>query len=164
MLSLPSAASSLFMSFSVAFTEPTFRRVIPLAAGAILTLGHRTITAVLRTLRGLAPGHPTYLSPRLLPGLVVVVAAGQSPGRGHPRADPAGEPVLVPMDDTTAQHRGKCVYGKGCHHDAVRSAHKHVVFRWGHRWIVLAISVKFPFTCAAVGLARLGRFVSSRAA
>ena len=29
------------------------------------------------------------------------------------------EPVLVPMDDTTAQHRGKCVYGKGCHHDAV---------------------------------------------
>jgi hypothetical protein len=50
------------------------------------------------------------------------------------------------MDDTTAQHRGKCVYGKGCHHDAVRSAHKHVVFRWGHRWIVLAISVPFPFT------------------
>ena len=50
------------------------------------------------------------------------------------------------MDDTTAQHRGKCVYGKGCHHDAVRSARKHVVFRWGHRWIVLAISLKFPFT------------------
>jgi hypothetical protein len=59
---------------------------------------------------------------------------------------PPEEPVLVPMDDTTAQHRGKCVYGKGCHHDAVRSAHKHVVFRWGHRWVVLAISVRFPFT------------------
>ncbi len=27
----------------------------------------------------------------------------------------------------------------------MRSAHKHVVFRWGHRWVVLAISVKFPF-------------------
>jgi hypothetical protein len=50
------------------------------------------------------------------------------------------------MDDTTTQHRGKCVYGKGCHHDAVRSAHKHLVFRWGHRWIALAISLKFPFT------------------
>ncbi|MHC4539415.1 MAG: hypothetical protein ACYTEK_07930 [Planctomycetota bacterium] len=36
---------------------------------------------------------------------------------------PPEEPVLVPMDDTTAQHRDKCVYGKGCHHDAVRSAH-----------------------------------------
>jgi hypothetical protein len=52
---------------------------------------------------------------------------------------PAQEPVLVPIDDTTAQHRGKHVYGKGCHHDAVRSAHKHIVYRWGHRWIVLAM-------------------------
>jgi hypothetical protein len=59
---------------------------------------------------------------------------------------PEKEPVLVPMDDTTAQHRGKKVYGKGCHHDAVRSSHTHVVWRWGHRWIVLAISVKLPFT------------------
>jgi hypothetical protein len=50
------------------------------------------------------------------------------------------------MDDTTAQHRGRCVYGKGCHHDAVRSAHRHVVFRWGHRWVVLAVSVKFAFS------------------
>jgi hypothetical protein len=50
------------------------------------------------------------------------------------------------MDDTTAQHRGKKVYGKGCHHDAVRSSHTHVVWRWGHRWVVLAISVKLPFT------------------
>ena len=55
------------------------------------------------------------------------------------------------MDDTTAQHRGKHVYGKGCHHDAVRSAHKHVVFRWGHRWVVLAISVNFP-SPSAMGL------------
>jgi hypothetical protein len=59
---------------------------------------------------------------------------------------PPDEPVLVPMDDTTAQHRGKKVYGKGCHHDAVRSSRTHVVWRWGHRWIVLAISVKLPFT------------------
>ena len=50
---------------------------------------------------------------------------------------PPDQPVLVPMDDTTAQHRGKCVYGKGCHHDAVRSSHNHIVFRWGHRWVVL---------------------------
>jgi hypothetical protein len=58
---------------------------------------------------------------------------------------PPDQPVLVPMDDTAAQRRGKCVYGKGCHHDAVRSSHNHIVFRWGRRWVVLAISVKFPF-------------------
>jgi hypothetical protein len=59
---------------------------------------------------------------------------------------PPDEPVLAPMDDTTAQHRGKKVYGKGCHHNAVRSSHTHLVWRWRHRWVVLAISVKFPFT------------------
>ncbi|MBI5726158.1 MAG: transposase [Planctomycetes bacterium] len=56
------------------------------------------------------------------------------------------QPVIVAMDDTTAQHKGRHVYGKGCHHDAVRSSHKHIVWRWGHKWVVLAISVKFPFT------------------
>lgn len=54
--------------------------------------------------------------------------------------------VRVIADDTTAQHRGKHVYGKGCHHDAVRSSHRHTVWRWGHKWVVLSISVAFPFT------------------
>jgi hypothetical protein len=57
MLSLPSAASSVFMSFSVAFTTPTFRRMILLTVGAILTMRSRTVTGVLRTLRGVVPGH-----------------------------------------------------------------------------------------------------------
>ena len=39
MLSLPSAAEPLLMSFSIAFTEPTFQRILPLSIGAILTLG-----------------------------------------------------------------------------------------------------------------------------
>ena len=65
---------------------------------------------------------------------------------------PEEEPVVVAIDDTTAQHRGKKVYGKGCHHDAVRSTHKHVVFKWGHKWVVLAITVKFPFASRAWAL------------
>jgi hypothetical protein len=146
MLSLPSAAKSIFMSLSVAFTEPTFQRVIPLAVGGILTVGHRTITAVLRTLRGLTPGHPTTYHRVFSRASWSLWPLGKVLATAILSLIPPEEPVLVPMDDTTAQHRGKCVYGKGCHHDAVRSAHKHVVFRWGHRWIVLAISVKFPFT------------------
>lgn len=41
MLSIPSAAQSLFMSFSTAFTRPTFQRNLPLAVGAILATGRR---------------------------------------------------------------------------------------------------------------------------
>jgi len=146
MLCLPSAAEPLLMSLSVAFTQPTFQRVVPLCVGAILSLGRRTVTAMLWTLRGLIRGHPSSYHRvfsravwSLWPLAKIVAAAVLG-------LIPPEEPVLVPMDDTTAQHRGKKVYGKGCHHDAVRSSHSHVVWRWGHRWVVLAISVKFPFS------------------
>jgi hypothetical protein len=146
MLSIPSAASSLLMSFSVAFTRPTFRRVEPLVVGAILTIGRRTVTGVLRTLRGVVRGHTTTYHRVLSRASWSLWPLGKVLAHAILSQIPPEEPVLVPMDDTTTQHRGKCVYGKGCHHDAVRSAHKHVVFRWGHRWVVLAISVQFPFT------------------
>ena len=58
-LSLPSAAEPLAMSLSVAFTHPTSQRVLPLAVGAILTTGPRTIAAVLWTLGGLVRGAPS---------------------------------------------------------------------------------------------------------
>ncbi len=44
-----------------------------------------------------------------------------------------------------AQHRGKHVYGKGRHRDAVRSSHSHTVWKWGHKWGSLAILVPIPF-------------------
>ncbi len=146
MLNIPSAAESLFMSFSIAFTQPTFQRILPLAIGAILTTGRRTVTGVLWMMRGLVTGHSSTYHRVFSRAVWSLWPLGKVLAGAILRQIPPDEPVLVPMDDTTAQHRGKRVYGKGCHHDAVRSAHKHVVFRWGHRWVVLAISVKFPFT------------------
>ncbi|NQU76779.1 MAG: transposase [Planctomycetes bacterium] len=102
MLSLPSAAEPLFLKLSVAFTRPTFQRILPLCIGAILAIGPRTITALLRIMRGLVGGHPS------------------SYHRVFSRAAWPLEPL------------GKVVAA--------------AVLRWGHRWVVLAISVKFPFT------------------
>ena len=146
MLSLPSAAEPLLMSFSIAFTEPTFQRIISLTIGAILTMGRRTVTGVLWTMRGVTTGHPSSYHRVFSRACWSLWPLGKVLATAVLRFVPIAEPVLVAMDDTTAQHRGKHVYGKGCHHDAVRSAHKHVVFRWGHRWVVLAIAVNFPFT------------------
>ena len=53
--------------------------------------------------------------------------------------------VVVAVDDTTAGHKGAKVYGKGCHHDAVRSSRVHTAWKWGHRWVVLAVIENFPF-------------------
>jgi hypothetical protein len=142
---IPSAIDKILQPFAAAFTRPTARRFLLLAMGLILTFGRRTVTAVLWTLRGMAPGHSStyhrifsravwslWQLGKILTWLILATV-------------PSGESILVAVDDTTTQHRGKKVYGKGCHHDAVRSTHTHLVWRWGHRWVVLAILVKFPF-------------------
>src|SRR4030042_824148 len=146
MLTIPSAAKQLFVQFSFAFTQPTYQRILSLLIGAVITIGRRTVTAVLGTMRSVIDGHYSTYHRVFSRACWSLWPLGKVLAGAILQFIPFDEPVLIPMDDTTAQHRGKNVYGKGCHHDAVRSAHKHIVYRWGHRWIVLAISVKFPFT------------------
>jgi hypothetical protein len=145
MLTIPSAAEPLFIQFSVVFTQPTFQRILILAIGAVLTIGRRTVTNILWTMQKVIDGHSSTYHRVFSRAVWSLWPLGKILASAVLRYIPPEEPVLVPMDDTTAQHRGKRVYGKGCHYDAVRSTHSHVVFRWGHRWVVLAISVKFPF-------------------
>ena len=54
-------------------------------------------------------------------------------------------PVQLVGDDTVDGHKGPRVYGKGRHRDPVRSTHTYTAWRYGHRWVVLAVLVKFPF-------------------
>jgi hypothetical protein len=57
---------------------------------------------------------------------------------------PAG-PVRLVGDDTVSEHRGKKVHGKARHRDPVRSSHSYTAYRYGHKWVVLAILIHFPF-------------------
>jgi hypothetical protein len=145
MFRLPKAADPLVAAFSVAFTRPTFQRFVVLLLGAILSPRYRTVTGMLRAVGPLAKGHwsdfhrvfcqrnwSTWLLGRALAAMVLELI-------------PPDQPVICPVDDTTPQHKGKHVYGKGCHHDACRSTHRHIVWIWGHKWVTLAINVKFPF-------------------
>jgi hypothetical protein len=145
MLFVPKAAEPLLSAFSVAFTRPTFQRVALLIVGAILSLRHRTVTAMLRAVGPLAKGHwsdfhrvlccrvwSTWPLGRVLAAMILELV-------------PVEQPVVVPVDDTNPQHKGKHVYGKGCHHDACRSTHSHIVWVWGHKWVTLAINITFPF-------------------
>jgi len=142
---IPKAAEPLVSAFSVAFTRPTFQRVLVLVLGAILALRRRTVTAMLRTVGPLARGHwsdfhrvlcrATWSCWPLAKVLAAMVLELIPPDRV----------VVVPVDDTTPQHKGKHVWGKGRHHDACRSTHSHTVWVWGHKWVTLAINVKFPF-------------------
>ena len=51
-------------------------------------------------------------------------------------------PATTPWTNTPGDH----VFGKGCQRDPVRSTHAFTAFRWGHKWVVLAVLVRFPFS------------------
>ena len=145
MLLLPSALEPVFMNLSVAFTEPTAARMAVLMVGMILARGRRTITAALRVMGWLADGHFSAYHRLFSRSPWSVWTLGQVLARLIIELFPAGEPIPIAVDETTAEHKGPKVYGKGCHRDAVRSSHTHTSYKWGHKWVVVAIVVKFPF-------------------
>lgn len=143
---LPQPVLDFFAFFSPTFTRPTFLRFTLLAIACILTVGCRTTSNLLRTLSCLAPGDSsayrrvfcrssfsTWTLARVLAGWVFDRLCG--PG-----------PIYLAADDTVSEHPGDKVYGKSCHRDAVRSSHNFTAFRWGHKWLVLAVLVRLPFT------------------
>ena len=144
-LSLPRAAEPLLCRFSIAFTGPTFQRALLLFVGFVLTCGRRTVNRALWTTRALCRGHfsdyhRVFSRARWSPWPLGKVLAAMVLG-----LVPAEEPVVCPVDDACAQHRGRRVYGKGRHRDACRSTRTHTAWVWGHCWVVLAVNVKFPF-------------------
>lgn len=143
---LPGPAYRLFEALAGAFTRPTFLRFVVLALAALLTLGGRTITNLLRTLAALAPGHPSsyhrvFCQRRWSPWRLARALAGFVFAHLVPQG-----PIYLAGDDTVAEHPGARVYGKGCHRDPVRSTHSFTAFRWGHKWVVLAVLIRFPFS------------------
>jgi hypothetical protein len=141
----PDEAAPLFGALAPAFSAPTFRRFAALLLSALLTVGRRTIANLLRTLGRLAPGHRTsyqrVLSHAQWSGLRLACLLTRFLLR---HLVPTGRVSLV-GDDTVDGHKGKHVYGKARHRDPVRSSHSYTAWRYGHKWVVLAVLVRFPF-------------------
>lgn len=142
---LPAEAGPLLLALAPAFTAPTFRRVEILLAAALLTTGRRTVANLLRTAGPLAAGHRTsyqrVLSAARWSGLQLACLLTRFL---LAQLSPAGVVALV-GDDTVDEHRGKKVYGKARHRDPVRSSRAYTAYRYGHKWVVLAVLVRFPF-------------------
>jgi hypothetical protein len=142
---LPKQARDILDPLAPAFRRPTHHRFVILAVAAILAVGGHSVSNLLRCLGPLAPGHPSSYqrifsrSPwqrwELARRLAATVLARFAP-RGV---------IELAGDDTVAEHPGPEVYGKGRHRDPVRSTHSYTAFRWGHKWVVLAVLVRLPF-------------------
>ena len=143
---LPRPARALVDTLSRAFTTATALRVSLLLPAALLTVGRHTVANLLRTLGPLVPGDPSsyrrvfshrrwssWRLAHLLTGWVLQHVVPQGP-------------IFLAGDDTVDEHRGPNVYGKGQHRDPVRSTPTYTAFRWGHKWVVVAVLVRFPFS------------------
>lgn len=114
---------------------PTFRHALVLVAGAILTPGRRTITAMLNAV-GLAQA-PTFTnyhrvlnrnrwsSREVARRLLVLLVAARTPTG----------PVIIGLDDTLARRWGARIKARGISRDPVRSSHGHFVKASGLRWL-----------------------------
>lgn len=142
---LPDEATPLLAALAPCFTRPTRHRFAVLVTAAILTQGRRTVADLLRTLGSLAPGHRTDYqralsrAPRSGPRLGCALA-----GFILNHLVPDG-PVLLVGDDTVDGHPGRHVDGKARHRDPIRSSHAFTAWKYGHKWVVPAVLVRFPF-------------------
>lgn len=144
MASIPPRVRDVFREWSDEFSGSVWPRFQVLVFAAIVCIGRHTVCRLLRIAGTLAAGHwssyhrvlsqrrwSTWRLARILAQHVV------------DRFVPDG-PIAIVGDDTVTQHPGKHVYGKGRHRDAVRSTHSYTAWRWGHKWVVLAIQVPLP--------------------
>ena len=149
---LPPEAAPLLALFAAEFTVPTAARFHTLFAAALLTTGRRTVAGVLRTLHHLAPGHVTAYRRVLCRAEWSGLALGCALARLIVARLPTDAPVVLVGDDTVDGHTGRTVHGKARHRDPVRSSHAFTAWRYGHRWVVLAVLVKFPFAARSWAL------------
>ena len=143
--SIPPAALPLLLHLAPAFTQPTFRRAVVLLFAALLTTGRRTVHNLLRTVGILAPGDSSsyrrVLSEASWSGLRLAAALARFVAAHF---CPEGVLRLV-GDDTVDEHRGRKVFGKARHRDPIRSSHSYTTYRYGHKWVVVAVLPRFPW-------------------
>jgi hypothetical protein len=152
MLTIPEFAQPVLGLLAPAFSSPTYQRFLVLVLAAILTTGRRTVANLLRTAAGLAKGDASSFHRVRSRRRWSTLALARILARFLLEHWVPEGPVLIAGDDTVDEHRGAKVYGKGCHRDPVRSTHSYTAFRWGHKWVVLAILVQFPFATRAWAL------------
>jgi hypothetical protein len=142
---LPPEARPLLDALAPVFTQPTLHRFVVLFGSAILTTGRRTVANILRTAAPLTRGHRTTYQRVLSSAEWSALRLACQVCRLVLALVPAEQAVVLVGDDTVDGHPGRRVYGKARHRDPVRSSHGYTAWRYGHKWVVLAVLVRFPW-------------------
>ena len=145
MSTLPTGFAHLTLAFAPLFSKRVFQSAQVLLVGAILAIGQRTVTAVLRIMGLDQQAHfqtyhrvlnraiwSTLAASRILLGLLVRAFAPQGP-------------LLFGLDDTIERRCGAKIAARGIYRDPVRSSHSHFVKVSGLRWLCMMVLVPIPW-------------------
>jgi hypothetical protein len=144
MLTLPAEVTAMLALVAPLVTPSVWSHAQGLVAGAILTPGNRTGTAILSVmgLRQRRP-FPNYHRVRTR-ARWSSRAISQTWLRGlRGGFVPPGPPVLG-LDDTSERRRGKRITANGIYRAPVRSSHSHFVKASGLRWLRVLVLVPMP--------------------
>ncbi len=146
MLTLPIWMITILSEFApVIYGITTWYKVEVLVAGAILTTGKRTVSAVLRVM-GLSQDHNYaryhhVLSRAVWSGL----AASAILLRVLLKTFDLGGDLVFGIDETIERRRGEKITAKGIYRDPVRSSKSHFVKASGLRWISVMWLTPIPW-------------------
>jgi hypothetical protein len=141
----PHELTDSILVFQTLFSKRVWPAVQVLLKGAILAIGPRTVTAVLRVMGLSEEEHfqhfhrvlnrvkwsPIKASRRLLLTLIAAFA-------------PSG-PLVMALDDTIERRRGPKITARAVYRDPVQSSHKNLVKTSGLRWLCLMLVVPIPW-------------------
>lgn len=136
---MSNAFTDLIMPFAKIFSKRVFPRVQELVTGAILAVGKRTISAILRVLGLEKDEHYETYHRVLNRDSWSVVAAGRVLLQQILAAFVPTGPIVFGIDDTIERRWGKRIAARGIYRDAVRSSHSHLVKTSGLRWLSLMV-------------------------
>ena len=141
---------SVLLPFSVLFSKPSWKKAHTLLLGAIICIGKRTVCSALRAMglseeTAFAKYHHVLnrcdwsllSAARILFFMLLQLSSG---------------PIVLLVDETLERRKGKKIKAKGYYRDAVRSSKSQVVKTTGLKWLVMALSVRFPFIPRALAL------------
>lgn len=145
MPTLPPELTSWSVVFAPLFSKRVWSSVQVLLTGAILAVGPRTVTAVLRVM-GLSQEAQFQKYHRVLNRAKwSSLAASQRLLRALIDVFVPNGPLLMALDDTIERRRGARIAARGIYRDPVRSSHSHFVKASGLRWLCLMLLAPIPW-------------------
>lgn len=146
MPTFPRELANLSVVFAPLFSKRVWPSVQVLVTGAILAIGSRTVTAVLRVM-GLSQERQFQKYHRVLNRAKWSSLQGsQRLLRALIEAFVPHGPLLMALDDTIERRRGTKIAAKGIYRDPVRSSHGHFVKASGLRWLCLMLLAPIPWS------------------